>query len=120
MSWESVSMETMWREEKKKRRVLTIVKVFAALSAAVLQRAEPCSDVVCPPAAEQAVYVVELQTNLREVWSCIIIRITITEKAPVGVFSWLNAAATFIFKNLLRHYAIQELTVNRHESGKDH
>ena len=67
VSWESVSMETMLREEKKKRRVLTIVKVFAALSAAVLQRAEPCSNMVCPPAAEQAVYVVELQTNLCEV-----------------------------------------------------
>ena len=38
-------------------------------------------------------------------------RFVITEKAPTGAFSWLNAATTaFTFKTLLRHYAKRALT----------
>ena len=43
---------------------------------------------------------VELQTNLREVWICII-----KLKAASRVFSWLNAATTAcLFKILWRHF----------------
>ena len=51
-----------------------------------------------------SINLVELQTNLREVWSF--------HNHVVGpYFSWLKASTTaFTFKNLLRHYAKQVLT----------
>ena len=51
-----------------------------------------------------AVLQLELQTNVREVF-------TITEKDPTRAFSWLKAATiVFTLKALLRHYAKQALT----------
>ena len=54
---------------------------------------------------------IELETNLREVLSCIII-----EKAfPTRAFSWLTATKTiaFTFKMLLRHYEDTILSVHQ-------
>ena len=52
-----------------------------------------------------SIQILELETNLREVWNC-----TITDKAHTRAFSLLKAATTFAFQNLLWHYAEHALT----------
>ena len=64
---------------------------------------ELCTVLRCSPCCYHGGSPLELQTNLREVWSCI------------RPFSWLKAASTaFTFKNLRDYYA----KLNRHQPTK--